>query len=265
MANNNFIKEFAKKYIDQDLRKVELEDGATVINVSKNGTTKLGRFLSPEYPIVVDTIVFGKAGNVRNAIDFITIPGYPINLLSKPRLSPRDIGMIPKVRKQVPNYHAITAFLVGYRIIKDRGIVNLIYKNKLPYVSYSFREIDMDKSRYKYLGKTPLKVISNNKKMDIYLGVVRYLDELIKAYPSVKAINFEELTQKLDTLVENLMVNKEDLYVNTAPVTVKQEEATVPENKKEESKQQPVPEKQEEVVKEEPAKEEKPVAEQPVQ
>lgn len=147
-------------------------DGVSFINVTNQGLTELGTRLAYGYPKITMTI-FGPIGNVRNFMEAISTPGYPLKLLNKKRLKPNEIESIPKARIQVPNYWAAVAYVVCERIIQDPKLMSLIKKNTLPYTS-------IRSNVKKILLGEEVKVVMVNEKMGRYLGIVRCIDKMIK-------------------------------------------------------------------------------------
>ena len=196
-------------------------DGVSAINVFIGSTSDLGSMLAPEHPYPVDTVKFGVAGNIRNALDLVTINNYPVHLLSKARLTKADISQIPKGGRIIPpNIEAITLFFVGNRILKNRKVMELMYKNKLPYVAYSVRKTTTSDPRYKYINSGEHLVYNRVDKLDTYITCIMYMDAIVRKLHDEK-ITKQEAYYILDKSVEELMVDKSDLYAKTAPIVQK--------------------------------------------
>ncbi len=94
------------------------------VNVSSSTPDKLGRKLSYVSTFNPINTLIGKITCLRTAMSFIVTPGYPERLLSKTKLSSKDINKIPKETVFVPNYIAIVTHLVFERILNDKPLLD---------------------------------------------------------------------------------------------------------------------------------------------
>jgi len=165
------------------------------INVIKSSDTELGVMLSPGYPYKFKTI-FGKAGNVRNVIDYISIPEYPATLLGKTVLDSRDISLIKKFKKvKIENYHAIIASVLIERVKSDKKIIEMMKEEKYTYVSNFIK-------KSKLYGKV-VEYKAPKHGMKVYCNILTKINELV--YND----NLNDTTAW--ELIESYMENKESL------------------------------------------------------
>ena len=175
-----------------DLKEVRnSKDAEEVVNVVLNSNDELGRRLSAGYPFKFDT-VFGKVGNLRNAMDYIVTPNYPVKLLSKGKLTSSDINKIPKKKNNMINYYAAIAYLIGERLSQDEETMEMIKANDKVLSAYYLNEREV-------FGKK-ITVYIPKKELTVYLSILnKYAD-------SIKNGTFQD---DIMTIVESYKRDKE--------------------------------------------------------
>jgi hypothetical protein len=149
-------------------------EGKDYINVSKHSKSELGKMLAYGHPVEINT-VFGKVGTIRSAMDFITMPGYPVEFLSKKKLRQPEVAEINKLTKRtLPNYWAIVAYIVVERIKQDEKLQQLMIENEAQYTSFN-----MSKPQ-NFLGGAKLSMSVKNHKMSRYLSIIRHVEKMLK-------------------------------------------------------------------------------------
>lgn len=161
-------------------------DDLEYINVAKSSDDELGKMLAPGYGYTFNT-VFGSIGNVRNGMELITTPNYPMYLISKKQLTRKDIESIPSKKINLPNYWAIVAYLLCSRVQADTDLIEAIAKNELEYTSVYIKSTSA-------MGITGA-VVSPNLKMGRYLGIIRGISKMIKnnTFEDSDILNFVNL------------------------------------------------------------------------
>lgn len=142
------------------------KDGIDYINIDITAENKMSRKLAIESTFNVVNTLIGKMTSLRTALDYIVTPNYPFKLLTKSKLSAKDIIDIPNDKVWVTNYWAIVTHLVFERIYQDKVLLNdlLLCKDDIEFVSFKV-------SSNTTSGLTS-KVINYNKGMFIYINIV---------------------------------------------------------------------------------------------
>jgi hypothetical protein len=108
------------------------------IDVSFTSEDSLGVKLAPIFGRKFKTHV-GVVGSVKNYLDFISKPGYPIELLDKTRLTKQQRDSIPKSTEPIKNYWSYVAYSFSARILQDKELYDELRNNTLDFTSYSFK------------------------------------------------------------------------------------------------------------------------------
>lgn len=142
------------------------KDGIDYINIDITAENKISRKLAIESTFNVVNTLIGKMTSLRTALDYIVTPNYPFKLLTKSKLTAKDIIDIPNDKVWVTNYWAIATHLVFERIYQDKVLLNdlLLCKDDIEFVSFKV-------SSNTTSGLTS-KVINYNKGMFIYINIV---------------------------------------------------------------------------------------------
>lgn len=191
------------------------EEGVDYINVSKNSITDLGKQLSQGFPFEVKT-VFGVAGSIRSALEYVSVPGYPQDILKLKYLNPKQIKSIPKNAKiKVPNFGAIMAYVLCMRIKDDKQLKSMLRKNKLRFTA-------IETQPPKELFGVMVEVSSVNQKLGRYLSAIRYIEQLIKE----NRFNMETITEFVEACKDH---PEQDLFEGTAaPIKTTRKEVAMP-------------------------------------
>jgi len=105
--------------------------GKDYINISTRADTKVGRELTyTAFFTPVDSLV-GKINSIRTAVDYLSIAGYPYNLLRKRTLTFKDVNTIPKERVELPNLKSILIHLIWVRIKNNVELLKHIDENMI--------------------------------------------------------------------------------------------------------------------------------------
>ena len=141
------------------------------INISKYSDDEVGIKLAPGYGYQFNTI-FGKVGSIRNIMDFLNNPGYPIDILSKKKLTSKDVNKVSKMKKiNIPNYWAIMVYVFYERLVQDQALLDELINLPEDIIFTSFNE---------YVRKSPLgevRVKRYNTKMGRYIKIIELLIE----------------------------------------------------------------------------------------
>lgn len=142
------------------------KDGIDYINIDLTAESKIGKKLAIESTFNAVNTLIGKMTSLRTALDYLVTPNYPFKLLTKSKLSAKDIIDIPTDKVWVTNYWAITTHLVFERIYQDKVLLNdlLLCKDDIEFVSF---KVSSNTSS----GLTS-KVINYNKGMFGYITIV---------------------------------------------------------------------------------------------
>jgi len=149
----------------------KVEETKDYVNVVLNSEDELGRKLSNGYPQSFETI-FGKVGNVRNALEYVKTPGYPVKLLSKSKLTSKEINRLPKRRAYLPNYYAIVAYILTERVKQDKELQEELKNNEKHLTSYY-------KNSKPILGSN-VTVVIPKKENELYIEIYTKISQLLK-------------------------------------------------------------------------------------
>lgn len=174
MIRNNVSKSCLDDFIPKANITDEMVEGTDYISLDTKSNSELGRLLSYNHPANFTT-VFGNVGTIRSLMDYITIPGYPYELLSKARIKPEEKARIPKRRISVPNFWAIVTYIVCVRIKGDVKIIGML-KDKPENVPFTLGTRTV---KTELFGNTVI-VKQQVTKMSRYLGIIAHVEKLIK-------------------------------------------------------------------------------------
>ena len=113
------------------------------VNIVKYSDSDIGRKLSIGQTINLAT-VFGKAGSMKQLMDYINIIDYPISLLAKSNFTKTDISKVPKKKRPVLNYWAIIAINLINRIKADAELMERLISlpKSVKFTSYEVHKQD---------------------------------------------------------------------------------------------------------------------------
>ncbi len=150
------------------------KDGIDYINIDLTAESKIGKKLAIGSTFNAVNTLIGKITSLRTALDYLVTPNFPFKLLTKSKLSAKDIMEIPTDKVWVTNYWAIATHLVFERIYQDKTLLNelLICNKNIEFVS--FKESINTSSGLKS------KVINKNKEMIPFINIVRSIFLLLK-------------------------------------------------------------------------------------
>jgi len=148
-------------------------EGKDYINIAKLSKLDIGKELSPGYGFQFTTM-FGKAGTVRSAMDYISIKDYPKDLLSKKKLLSKDIKRITGKRINVTNYWAMVMYIVAERIKQDTALIETIKDMPDDIVITSL--LTNEVKTFGLVGS----VYVVNTKMSMYVAVIKTFVYMIK-------------------------------------------------------------------------------------
>ena len=152
------------------------EEGVKYINISKKSNSELGRMLAPTYSVRFKTFL-GNIYSIKSFIEAIVTPGYPLELLTKPRLTKKDFEKIPSrnIRKNhLANYWALVAYALCQRVKGDTKLQSLLASNKLPFTVYTVNNSE------EFFGKI-INVVKLDYSLARYVGIIRYIETMIKS------------------------------------------------------------------------------------
>ena len=181
----NFKKEekhesILNKYSKLDKRLIPAHDspddheGETFINISPKSKSELGRMLSPGYSSPFQTFL-GKVCTIKGFMTAINTPEYPLELLKKPILTPKDMRRIPTNvhNTSLANYWALVAYAFCQKVKASKTLKSLLGQNKLDFIVYRSNKGN------EFFGK----VISVNRidyTLAKYVAIIRCVQDLIK-------------------------------------------------------------------------------------
>lgn len=123
-ANDNTLEEnitYSRVYLPRKFDKQNID----YINMVKFSESSIGVKLSLGYGLDLTTNLFGEIGSVRNFLDYITNPKYPLSLLKKKKISSEMRASIPKAKGRVlPNYWAIVCSVMIERVKNDKALMD---------------------------------------------------------------------------------------------------------------------------------------------
>lgn len=148
-------------------------EGKDYINISYYSNLPIGKMLSQGYGIKIDTI-FGTVGSIRNLMEFISKPNYPVSILKKSKLSPYDIKKIPHTTISVPNFWSIVAMGVCLRI------------KSYPEIMAELKSLDSDIKFTNFKIKQTKDLFNNSvssvlysNKAGRYLSILRHIKKML--------------------------------------------------------------------------------------
>jgi len=165
--------------------------------------------LAPLHIGKFDTL-FGTVCNIQRGLDYALFPGVQIEDLMLERVSTKIRKRWGKRRNGIPNYWALTAYLVISKALADPIAMDELTNGK--YIcDFTIKTADM-------FGKEmDVAIGTNDNKM--YLGVVRAVSEMFTEYSVDYDGNMEttdEMRERIDTLIHVLkMVKDESIFSGT--------------------------------------------------
>ena len=190
----------------KEVPKIEnIEDKDNYVNIVLNSDSELGKKLSIGYPFKFKTI-FGNVGSVRNAIDYVTTPGYPVNLLSKSKLRSEEISKIPKNKVRLTNYYAVVMYILTERVKQDEDLIRELMENDMILTSYYTNKREI-------AGETVTVIIPKN---DNAMLVQMYSD-IEQAIKDNGGVLNDEIQEKL---IKSYITNPDKRLFDGVPFTV---------------------------------------------
>jgi len=166
-----------------DLPKIPMggKEDTDYVNISARTPSIIGRKLAFGATFNATNTLIGKITCLRTAMDFIVTPMYPRRLLTKNKLTFKDINKIPKSKEvKVVNYIAILTHLTYLRIVSDEKLINGLMKLKDDVVFTSF---DVDKNSIHGMNS---KITQYNYPSTRYVFVIQSLFKMFKSTPRDK-------------------------------------------------------------------------------
>lgn len=145
------------------------------INVSMHSKDSLGRKLALTATFNKVSTLIGDITSMRTAVDYITIKGYPNRLLTKSKLTAKDIKKIPKNKVKVINYNAILIHLLYERIMQDKDIKEQFINLPKDVIFTSFNE----KKQYASGFNSTIKQYNDNA--FIYINALNAIHSMLKS------------------------------------------------------------------------------------
>lgn len=177
------------------------KDGIDYINIDLTADSKIGKKLAIESTFNAVNTLIGKMTSLRTALDYLVTPNYPFKLLTKSKLSAKDIMEIPTDRVWVTNYWAIATHLIFERIYQDKTLLDdlLLCKNDIEFVSF---KVSTNTS-----SGLKSKVINYNKGMFTYINIVSDIFLILKNNINDNELNEDGLMKDIRKLI---IKNKSD-------------------------------------------------------
>lgn len=167
-------------------------EGVDYLNISKHSILDLGKELNPGYGFKFSS-PFGKAGSVRNLMEYIVTPNYPIEVLRKTKLTLSDINRLPKKKVNVTNYWAIVACSILSRIKEDEQLLD-----KLKQLPDNIKITSFNSFRSDFAGNKTISIVPNVK-MRSYVDIIKFIIKQIKTID----INSKTLNEKIISTFSN--------------------------------------------------------------
>lgn len=183
------------------------KEGMDYLNISKHSFLNLGRELNPGFGIKFNT-PFGKAGSVRNFMEYVVTPNYPIEILRKTKLTKIEIDKLPRKKVNVTNYWAIVAIAVLTRIKEDKAILSALADLPVNCKITSFNKFSSE------FGGVKTESVVPNVKMRSYIDIIKFIIKQIK----ISDINNQEVIDKIISTFSN---DKTLPLFHNCPVNVK--------------------------------------------
>lgn len=159
----------------EGLKVFEGQEGVDYINVAAGlqrdeSASMLAKMLAPDNAHTFYT-AFGPIISMKTFSDFITTPGYPVELLNRVPKSAKAYNSIPTKRVTIPNYYALLALGLYWKIKSSKRLYMALKANELPFTSLT--------KTAKIFG-TSVAVKTVNPKMEYYVILVQEFQKLIK-------------------------------------------------------------------------------------
>lgn len=181
------------------------------VNMVRFSDSEIGVKLSLGSPINLVNNLFGEIGTIKNFMDFITNPKYPINLLKKKKISSEILATIPKCKSRVlPNYWGIVATILIERIKTDKVLMEELLS--LP-KSVKFTMFKLKKA--KDIADNDVSIVTPMTEYLRYCIIVQDIFNAIKHHP--KALNKSETL--IEIIKKNTAFKEKDLYDGLEIVT----------------------------------------------
>lgn len=153
------------------------EEGVDHINVSVGSTNELGKRLAFNYHKPFQS-VFGTVICMQRAADYLTHPGYPEKYLNEKSIPRETFQMIKQLPyRLLPNYWAVLFYLLTEKVKADRVLYSMLKKFDTNVILVSYHEEEKSFLSTNYTRKAKVA----NKNMDIYLGMVRTIIDMIQS------------------------------------------------------------------------------------
>ena len=177
------------------------KDGIDYINIDLTAESKIGKKLAIESTFNAVNTLIGKITSLRTALDYLVTPNYPFKLLTKSKLSAKDIMEIPTDKVWVTNYWAIATHLIFERIYQDKTLLDdlLLCKDDIEFVSF---KVSTNTS-----SGLKSKVINYNKGMFTYINIVSDIFLILKNNINDNEFNEDGLMKDIRKLI---IKNKSD-------------------------------------------------------
>lgn len=190
------------------------KDGIDYINIDLTAESKIGKKLAIESTFNAVNTLIGKMTSLRTALDYLVTPNYPFKLLTKSKLSAKDIMEIPTDKVWVTNYWAIAAHLIFERIYQDRTLLDdlLLCKDDIEFVSF---KVSTNTS-----SGLKSKVINYNKGMFTYINIVNDIFLILKNNTNDNELNEIGLMKDIRKLILKTKSDGNTALFNNVPFDI---------------------------------------------
>ena len=150
------------------------KEGVEFININPKSNSELGRVLAPTYSVSFPTFL-GRTYSVKSFMQAINTPGYPLELLRKPKLTKADLAKIPRrvAKTHLANYWALVAYALTQRVRYDKKVKAMLNKNTLEFTAYRYVQ------NREFFGKM-ISVTELDHTLGKYIAIIRYIETMIK-------------------------------------------------------------------------------------
>lgn len=181
------------------------------LNISIHTPSKIGRSLAYTATFNAVHTLIGKITSLRPAMDYIVTPKYPVKLLSKGKLTDKDIANIPTDKVEVVNKDAIFVHLIFERIWQDKTLYNKLMELDPDIKFTSFN------TKKNTVSNLTSKVTNYNDSSNNYLEILSKIYHMMHIYKG----DDESLVNHVKTLINNTKQDKTKGLFTGVPFNIK--------------------------------------------
>lgn len=202
-VNNNTLEEnitYGRLYLPRKYDKQNID----YVNMVKFSDSSIGVKLSLGYGLDLTTNLFGEIGSIKNFLEFITNPKYPVALLKKKKMSSEMHASIPKAKGRIiPNYWAIVCSVMIERIKNDKVLIEelLTLPKSVKFTMFKVKQT-------KDIMDNQVNIVTPMSEYLRYCNIVNDIFQAIKHHP--KALNNQNTITEI--MIKNTAFKDKYLY-----------------------------------------------------